>query len=114
MLAAFEAWLEDSLDDDDRRDSARDAMTHIHNAISDGEFDDLFFEVIANGADYDRAIEEAMQAGELKGRNAAIEEITSQTEDDGVPHPGASGGGRLHGQNPSIFDLARRLLKSTH
>lgn len=28
MLAAFEAWLEDSLDDDDRRDSARCDDSH--------------------------------------------------------------------------------------
>lgn len=107
MMSAFEAWLEDSIDDDERREIARDAMSQIQTAFSNGKFDDLVFEVIAKGADYDRAILEAEEAGEIRGRNATIEDLTRDCDDDGIPHPGSNGGGNLTGRVPSIFDLAR-------
>ncbi len=122
MMQAFEAWLEDSIADEKRREAAREAMGLVHDAMAGGEFDDAIFDVIAKGADYDRAIAEAVELGEAKGfeageakgreegevnaRNADIDRYFEDAKGDGVPHPG-SGSTKGSSRGFSIFDLAR-------
>ena len=134
MMSAFEAWLEDSMPEAERREAAKSAMNLVRGAIGAGEYDDAIFDVISKGADYDRAIAEAsslaeakgreegmaegrrsgfeeglekgFKEGEVKGRNAGIDEYFEKNRGDGVPHPG-SGSSRRPPHAPSIFDLAR-------
>ena len=107
MQQAFEAWLEDAVDDETVRQDARCAMSRIGEAIKEGNFDDALFDVIAKGADYDRAVREAQENGEIMGRNARIEELLAgRCQDDGVPHPCGSGRA-LSDRTASIFDIAR-------
>lgn len=107
MQQAFEAWLEDAVDDENIRQDARCAMSRVGEAIKEGNFDDALFDVIAKGADYDRAVREAQENGEIMGRNARIEELLAdRCQDDGVPHPCGSGRA-LSGRTASIFDIAR-------
>lgn len=107
MQQAFEAWLEDTVDDENARQDARQAMSRVGEAMKDGNFDDALFDVIAKGADYDRAVREAQENGEIMGRNARIEELLAdRCQDDGVPHPCGSGRA-LSGRTASIFDIAR-------
>ena len=107
MQQAFEAWLEDAVDDETVRQDARCAMSRIGEAIKEGNFDDALFDVIAKGADYDRAVREAQEHGEIMGRNARIEELLAgRCQDDGVPHPCGSGRA-LSDRTASIFDIAR-------
>lgn len=107
MMAAFEAWLEDSINDADRREAAKSAMAKVRGAVLAGDYDDALFDVVAKGADYDRAVADAEETGEIRGRNMSIEELMEEPVDDGVPHPGANGGTRFHESGPSIFDVAR-------
>lgn len=107
MQQAFEAWLEDAVDDETVRQDARCAMSRVGEAIKEGNFDDALFDVIAKGADYDRAVREAQENGEIMGRNARIEELLAgRCQDDGVPHPCGSGRA-LSDRTASIFDIAR-------
>lgn len=110
MISAFEAWLEDSEMSPEALESARDAVGMIADSLDNGEYDDVIFDLIAKGADYPRAVEVAGTAGEIRGRNARIDELKQVVTDDGVPHPGASGGSPLTGRTPSIFDLAREAF----
>jgi hypothetical protein len=108
-MVAFEAWLEDAVPEEERREAARRTMSMVREALRSGSYDDALFDVIAKGAYYDRAVEEAELAGEVRGRNASIDELMTIEEDgDGVPHPG-SGGGDVGNRAPSIFDLAREV-----
>lgn len=106
MMRAFEAWLEDSMPDAERREAARDAMGMVRDAIDGGEFDEAIFDVIAKGADYDRAVAEAAELADAEARNACIDEFFEKAKGDGVPHPGSESE-RGNGLGPSIFDLAR-------
>lgn len=107
MQQAFEAWLEDAVDDENIRQDARCAMSRVGEAIKEGNFDDALFDVIAKGADYDRAVREAQENGEIMGRNARIEELLAdRCQDDGVPHP-CSSGRAMSDRTASIFDIAR-------
>ncbi|MCM1505347.1 MAG: hypothetical protein NC127_09140 [Muribaculum sp.] len=107
MADAFEAWLSDSSLDSVGIEATRAALEIVSGSISSGKFDDIFFDLIAKGADYDRAVEEAEIAGEVRGRNVKIDELRNAITDDGLPHPGAGGGGSIPNRAPSIFDLAR-------
>lgn len=125
MMQAFEAWLEDSIPDSERREVVREAMGLVHGAMTGGDFDDAIFDVIAKGADYDRAIAEAAELGEARGfeageakgreegavdaRNAEIDRYFEEAKGDGVPHPG-TGSTRGSSRGFSIFDLARNAL----
>ena len=63
---------------------------------------------IAAGMITDRAVKEADAAGEIRGRNAAIEErLLTRNDSDGIPHPGGGHGAGATTHAFSIFDLAR-------
>lgn len=107
MLAAFSAWLEDSVPETERREAAVAAMSMVRDSLCNGKYDETIFDIIAKGADYERAVSEAERVGEVRGRNANIDELLAmERQDDGVPHPG-SAGGDVANRAPSIFDLAR-------
>lgn len=56
---------------------------------------------------YERMLEEADAAGELRGRNASIDELTDlMLDSDGVPHASGCGAG-AKSKVSTIFDLAR-------
>ena len=56
---------------------------------------------------YERMLEEADAAGELRGRNASIDELTDlMLDSDGVPHASGCGAGAKP-KVSTIFDLAR-------
>lgn len=107
VLAAFSTWLEDSVPEKERREAAVSAMSKVCESLCEGRCDETVFDIIAKGADYERAVSEAEHVGEVRGRNASIDELMAvEREDDGVPHPG-SGGGDVANRAPNIFDLAR-------
>lgn len=104
---AFEAWLTATVTDPAAIETVRPALEILLNALTNGCCDEALFELLAKGLDYERAITEAESAGEIKGRNARIDElIATGPDDDGVPHPGVSSG-PLRKNAPSIFDIAR-------
>ena len=107
LAEAFEAWLTDAGLDAEGAEAAKEALGLVSDSISSGNFNDIFFNLITKGAAYDRAVEEAEIAGEVRGRNAKIDELRNAVTDDGLPHPGAGGGGSIPNRAPSIFDLAR-------
>lgn len=107
LIERFRGWLAENLSDDDKRQKAEDVMRNIVGSLTEGGGEDLLFEIVTKGSDYERATAEAEASGELKGRNSKIaEERALQMEGDGVPHPGA-GGGVYDAPSPSIFEVAR-------
>lgn len=112
----LDAWLDqkglgEDTPEEDRflLDTLRSAVAMIENAVNENAVDEAIFEVLFRGVNYDRAIAVAAEAGELKGRNARIDElITEENASDGVPHPGSGNGSFNTNRAPSIFDLARK------
>lgn len=108
MMAAFEDWLEDAMPEPDRLNSAKTALSSVRKSLLSGNYDEAMFDIIAKGADYDRAVAAAEADGEIKGRNTGIEQFLDPAGlSDGLPHPGACGGSRVNRDEPSIFDLAQ-------
>lgn len=101
----FGEWLEANVADGERRASALEGIGILGACIESGEWSEELFDLIARGADYARAVAEAESRGEVRGRNANIEELMElEYATDGVPHPGS---GTNTGRSPSIFDVAR-------
>lgn len=108
MLAAFEDWLETAIPDSEKKEAVKSAMTTVCAALDEGDYDDAFFEVIAKGADYDRAVEQARIEGEIAGRNTRIDELFDPRQHgDGLPHLGTIDISATD-RAPSIFDVARQ------
>lgn len=102
---SFAAWLDENVADEQRRQSALDAMAILSGCLESGEWSELLFDLIAKGADYSRAVTEAETVGEVRGRNASIDELMElEYATDGVPHPAS---GADTSRAPSIFDVAR-------
>lgn len=85
---------------------------HILNGLKlsdpNDENEEELFETLAKGADFERAIAEAYDRGEISGRNTAIDKLMAETiVGDGLPHPATGSGGLDNPQGNSIFDLAR-------
>lgn len=106
----FEQWLEGREVDVTVKEDLQNAVNLLDNAIRGKNADEALFEILLKGADYQRAVAAAAEAGEVKGRNASIDElITDHFSDDGVPHP--QGNAPVgYNRNPSIFDLARECF----
>lgn len=101
----FGEWLDANVPDGERRSSALEGIGVLGDCIESGEWSEELFDLIARGADYARAVAEAESRGEVRGRNANIEELMElEYATDGVPHPGS---GTNIGRSPSIFDVAR-------
>lgn len=101
----FGEWLDANVADGERRASALEGIGVLGDCIESGEWSEELFDLIARGADYARAVAEAESRGEVRGRNANIEELMElEYATDGVPHPGS---GTNIGRSPSIFDVAR-------
>lgn len=86
----------------------QETLTGMQGEIAAGRITDETVRLIALGLDYERAVKEADAAGELRGRNAAIEEsLLTRNDSDGIPHPGGGHGAGAATHTFSIFDLAR-------
>lgn len=89
-------------------DSLQETLAGLQAEIAAGTITDETVRLIALGLDYERAVKEADAAGELRGRNAAIEErLLTRNDSDGIPHPGGGHGAGAATHTFSIFDLAR-------
>lgn len=110
LSSRFEAWLADKTFDKETASTCRQIIEMIESAITEESVDESLFEAIGLAADYHRAVAEASAAGEIRGRNARIEEIMAEQQDDGVPHPGSGSGAVETRRPPSIFDLARKAI----
>lgn len=89
-------------------DSLQETLTGLQAEIAAGMITDGTARLIALGLDYERAVKEADGAGEIRGRNAAIEErLMTRNDSDGIPHPGGGHGAGATTHAFSIFDLAR-------
>ena len=88
--------------------SLRDVLNGLRDGIESGHVSEETAQLLALGLDYERAVKEADAAGEIRGRNAAIEEkLLTRNDSDGIPHPGCGQGGASAQHSFSIFDLAR-------
>lgn len=88
--------------------SLQETLTGLQAEIEAGMITDETVRLIALGLDYERAVKEADAAGEIRGRNAAIEErLLTRNDSDGIPHPGGGHGAGATTHAFSIFDLAR-------
>lgn len=86
----------------------QETLTGMQAEIEAGRITDETARLIALGLDYERAVKEADAAGEIRGRNAAIEErLLTRNDSDGIPHPGGGHGAGATTHAFSIFDLAR-------
>lgn len=86
----------------------QETLTGMQAEIEAGRITDETVRLIALGLDYERAVKEADAAGEIRGRNAAIEErLLTRNDSDGIPHPGGGHGAGATTHAFSIFDLAR-------
>lgn len=89
-------------------ESLRDVLNGLRDGIASGHVSEETAQLLAMGLDYERAVKEADAAGEIRGRNAAIEEkLLTRNDSDGIPHPGCGQGGTPAQHSFSIFDLAR-------
>lgn len=85
-----------------------ETLASLQAEIAAGRITDETVRLIALGLDYERAVKEADAAGEIRGRNAAIEErLLTRNDSDGIPHPGGGHGAGATTHAFSIFDLAR-------
>lgn len=86
----------------------QETLASLQAEIAAGMITDETVRLIALGLDYERAVKEADAAGEIRGRNAAIEErLLTRNDSDGIPHPGGGHGAGATTHAFSIFDLAR-------
>lgn len=82
--------------------------TVIISEMKAGGLSDDTRAMLAKAMSYDADILRAEATGELRGRNAAIEEhLQTLDEGDGVPHPSCGPGASQQATCYSIFDLAR-------
>lgn len=97
-----------SLGKPELEDSLQETLAGLQAEIAAGRITDETVRLIALGLDYERAVKEADAAGEIRGRNAAIEErLLTRNDSDGIPHPGGGHGAGATTHAFSIFDLAR-------
>lgn len=111
IMTGFKRWLAEVEQDEERRSRAESAMKQIERAFLTGSAEEEVFRLVAKGADYDHAVACAEKSGEIRGRNASIEELMAEEKvSDGVPHPGTGSVGFTDGRSPSIFELARGAM----
>lgn len=116
---SFERWLDERGIDGERKERSLSVYRNLRDADCDKEDNSEIFEIVLKGVDYDSALKEmenreqlavieAESRGEVRGRNAAIEEmVAKETQSDGLPHLGPSSGVYSSERGPSIFELAR-------
>lgn len=106
MRREYEEWLAANVEDEASRQAGLDAFRAVEDAVREDGDCVALFELITKGADYERAVEAADAAGEIRGRNAKIDtERELRHDSDGVPHPGV-GGNTYDAPLPDIFRLA--------
>lgn len=106
VLELFKAWVGENAEPN-MREKLTASVDGALEASGSEESLSALFGLIAKGADYERAVAEALTEGEIKGRNSNItEQMELAFDSDGVPHPGV-GGNIYNAPVPSIFELAR-------
>jgi hypothetical protein len=86
--------------------------TRLQKELEAGELSEESIVALEHALHYDEDLEKASVEGELRGRNATIDEHLKLLEDsDGLPHPGEGQAGPSVQRRPmSIFDLARGAM----
>lgn len=107
LTDALAAKIGEEILTEDEAEQAIQIFAQMIDDINSNHLSDSTATALQSAANYSRAIEEAHASGIAEGRNANIDEIISlKMGSDGLPHPGASGGG-ADMDAPSIFRLAR-------
>lgn len=93
---------------DEQVDAAWQQLFKIVDDAVMGKFDPETLKLLMNGSNYDKAVATAQQEGEIKGRNAKIEEkLRKQQQSDGTAHlNGKNGRAPRRTADQSIFALA--------
>lgn len=85
------------------------ALREIRDGWQSGELTTDMLALVMRGLEYDKAVKEAREAGEIAGRNNQIEEkYMRPIESDGLPHLAGSNVRKNSARVASIFDLARQ------
>ncbi|MDE7438254.1 MAG: hypothetical protein K2M93_07185 [Muribaculaceae bacterium] len=83
-------------------------LKDIRDGWMSGELTTDMLALVMRGLEYDKAVKEAREAGEIAGRNTQIEEkYMRPIESDGLPHLAGSNVRKNSTRISSIFDLAR-------
>ena len=107
----FEKWKEGKDLSDDLIKTVETAVEMIEEGMKSPDIDESVFDILLKGVNYEEALAQAAEAGELKGRNTRISELMAESSDsDGVPHPGTGCGSFNPNRRPSIFELARNAF----
>lgn len=84
-------------------------LKDIRDGWVSGELTADMLALVMRGLEYDKAVKEAREAGEIAGRNTQIEEkYMRPIESDGLPHLAGSNVRKNSTRISSIFDLARQ------
>lgn len=97
--------------DDDYVNNAVKKLGEIVDDAILGKISPDTLKLLANGESHDADMQSAAQEGEVRGRNAKIEEkLRKQKSRDGAPHLGGGGNAPMQKEQPakaqSIFDIA--------
>lgn len=85
------------------------ALKDIRDGWMSGELTTDMLALVMRGLEYDKAVKEAREAGEIAGRNTQIEEkYMRPIESDGLPHLAGSNVRKNSARISSIFDLAKQ------
>ena len=85
------------------------AMKEIRDGWMSGELTTEMLALVMRGLEYEKAVKEAREAGEIAGRNRQIEEkYMRPIESDGLPHLAGANVRKNSTRISSIFDLARQ------
>ena len=82
----------------------------LTNNVIMGKFTEEMLDMAYNALHHDEDVADAERVGEVRGRNARINQVTRRPEQtDGVPVlGGAARGGGVGSREPSIFELAKQ------
>lgn len=93
-------------------------LDDVHNKILQpiftGQWSEDLLKILSNGLSYEKDIQDAMQAGEVKAKNKRIEQMKKK-DDDGLPRLRSTGSmkteqpekSRSFSARPSVWDTAR-------
>lgn len=96
---------------DEQIDAAADLLLKIANEVIVGKFSRENLDMALKALNFDGAVAEAEQNGEVRGRNARIEEKWRKPhEGDGLPTIGGQNGGEVEGRRRGGFFAALEEL----
>ena len=108
-LMELSALQEEEGISDEQIDEAMTLFIRMADDLTQGKFTREDVKVMLNALNYDSAVSEARDEGELTGRNAKIEETWRRKKGDGLPTLGGGGQKESEGlESASIFELANQ------